>query len=710
MTYNVQNLFDAINDPAKNDESYLPLSVKNQIEGHVDNCIKILGSELPENPAELQKEIKRRKGHPWVRECLAMDWNDEVIEKKLKRLAAVIRSVNDGAGPDILFLQEIENKEVVERLRLNHLSDLGYQETLHQEGDDARGIDIAILTKLKIRGGVELEKTDFSESNPEKIADTREITGAQVQLPNGDTVNLFGVHMPGQHLENPEMRVEQIEHLAKLQRTGRYNRNPSIAAGDFNISAPEDKKSQLYEMIGKNWGVSHLMGCDDCEGTYYWRGENQWSMFDAILVTQNLKKYVDTDSIKIIKGLPNQTWSSNGGPRKFNPYNFSGTSDHFPLVMDLVFPEADDLEAQINRRKWIGRRDKVKGKKVKVAFYDADSTLRVTKSGKFSNDYAEDVILLPLVAQALKKAQDEGYVIAVISNQASVPERKTYEAANGGIVTVIELLRARGVSVDYYDFAEHKDHDRKPNPGMGERLGSELKRMFNGATIDKENSFMVGDATYKKAEIGGYRPDPNDPSKKILITKKDTSFSNSDRLFAANFGIEFKIPADYFGWRKYGVHKIERKYQAFDLYRKLMEPHILDDLSASVELEVGDSGGDGHDKTDSIIIRTNFNKVALKSAYYVGTAVAEFDLIGDFAEEFEDNLLPKKHYEKLVELGYDKDLEFGDSDDEENLEISIEDYFNIYLFMIKLGNPKFSYEIISADSYLDLGGYGLFFF
>ena len=60
-----------------------------------------------------------------------------------------------------------------------------------------------------------------------------------------------------------------------------------------------------------------------------------------------------------------------------------------------------------------------------------------------------------------------------------------------------------------------------------------------GVVIDREVSFMVGDAAYKESEI---RPDG----------RPGFNFSNSDRRFAANAGLMFYEPQDFFGWKDLG--------------------------------------------------------------------------------------------------------------------------------------------------------------
>ena len=60
MTFNVENLFDAADDPQKDDRDYLPLAAK-QNEAHRAAC------------AELRFES-------WQRRCLTVDWNESVVE------------------------------------------------------------------------------------------------------------------------------------------------------------------------------------------------------------------------------------------------------------------------------------------------------------------------------------------------------------------------------------------------------------------------------------------------------------------------------------------------------------------------------------------------------------------------------------------------------------------------------------------------------
>lgn len=187
---------------------------------------------------------------------------------------------------------------------------------------------------------------------------------------------------------------------------------------------------------------------------------------------------------------------------------------------------------------------------LRIAFFDADGTLRVSKSGSVSASHPRDVLLLPMVAPALKKLSEERVVIAIVSNQGGVPEFVSLRDASNALRYTIHLLNQEGVPVDYFDLAEGKNAFRKPRTGMGE-LAARILSMTTGRPIDWENSFMVGDSAWKKGKDETPEGTPGH------------DFSNSDRYFAINLardhpGFDFIDPAEFFGWRKYGVARFHK--------------------------------------------------------------------------------------------------------------------------------------------------------
>lgn len=206
---------------------------------------------------------------------------------------------------------------------------------------------------------------------------------------------------------------------------------------------------------------------------------------------------------------------------------------------------------------------------IKVAFFDADSTLRIAPSGSVSANTPTDVRILPNVPKTLKMLADNNYLIYIVSNQGGVGSGNvTCEIADGALnFTVQEIIRQGGV-VHGYDFAESSNEMRKPNVGMITKLEEILKKQFGeNIRIDKVNSFMVGDSAFKKEDKG--KPADERMDLKALKITKGTHFSNADRLLAQNYGIFFYEPTDFFGWRSLGVDVLEKVEQVDQLIPKL---------------------------------------------------------------------------------------------------------------------------------------------
>lgn len=185
------------------------------------------------------------------------------------------------------------------------------------------------------------------------------------------------------------------------------------------------------------------------------------------------------------------------------------------------------------------------GGQARVAFVDADSTLRVSRSGAVTANSIDDVYLLPFAADAIARLNAEGYLVAIVSNQLGASRGYvTAAVAEGALRATAGRLSLLQAQVDYIDFAERTGADRKPGTGMAVRLGELLERTC-GSTIDLGGSIMIGDSGYREG-VDGPHPDG----------RPADDFSNADRLFAENLGVAFQEPTDAFGWRDLGVYNV----------------------------------------------------------------------------------------------------------------------------------------------------------
>ena len=310
MTFNVENLFDNSHDAGKNDETYLPAARKKS-KIHIEKCNRI--------------QVRR-----WRDQCLYWDWNDAVVERKLDVITESIKQVNRGQGPDIIAFQEIENISILERLRNEKLSGLGYQPGVLIEGKDRRGIDVAFLAKHPAVGA-KLHEIKFPKSLKKRVGDTRPILEVTFKLPTGDLLTGFSVHFPAPY-HPTEMRESAYTTLNKI--VGDLPEDRAVfAAGDFNTTREEDaNKNMLERWVRPTWQVAHDL-CKGCPGTSYYPPKDDWSFLDMIF-------WRASDEWDMRRSyLANKTRAQrnrDGTPKRFELPEASGVSDHWPLVLEIA--------------------------------------------------------------------------------------------------------------------------------------------------------------------------------------------------------------------------------------------------------------------------------------------------------------------------------------------------------------------------------------
>lgn len=300
VSYNVENLFDTVDDPKVNDEAFLPESEK--------------------------------------------QWTEERYHKKLNDIARVLTSINPNDLPEVIGLAEIENKQVLEDLVATDAMRAGNYEIVHQGSPDKRGIDVALLYRP-----AEFKLKNFEVLTVDPGFRTRDILHVTGQF-QGETFHFFVNHWPSRigGLEKSEPnRVVAAEVLAA--RVGEIRqKDPQaniVIMGDMN---DEPHNKSIAEVLGagepgSNSELVNLMlpDADAKKGTYNYRGN--WNMLDNLIVSSNL---LDQDGFKVEGGKgfifskewmeyknkkgemsPNRTY---GGPNYYG-----GVSDHFPVYFEM---------------------------------------------------------------------------------------------------------------------------------------------------------------------------------------------------------------------------------------------------------------------------------------------------------------------------------------------------------------------------------------
>jgi endonuclease/exonuclease/phosphatase family metal-dependent hydrolase len=316
MAFNVENLFDNVDDPLKDDRDYLPLTAK-QTDEHRAAC------------AGLRFES-------WRNRCLTIDWNDGVVDRKLKALAQTILQVNDGRGPDVIALQEVENLGILERLRTDYLVAADYLPGILIDGNDSRGIDVAFLSRLPLADAPELHPIVFPDEYADARGDTRGILQADFELPDGSLLTGFSVHFPAPY-HPTGMRVAAYDTLNALLDELPGDRHV-FAAGDFNTTSAEDAEQDMLDrFVRPAWTVSNDL-CNGCRGSSYFAPDDSWSFLDMILwrpcCGNDATWQVRADSVRIANGYSAQV-RADGTPRRFEIPGGSGVSDHWPVVLTI---------------------------------------------------------------------------------------------------------------------------------------------------------------------------------------------------------------------------------------------------------------------------------------------------------------------------------------------------------------------------------------
>ena len=229
--------------------------------------------------------------------------------RRLKQVADVIRAMN----PDVLALQEIENRALLEEFNREHLPDLGYEAVLF-EGNDARGIDVALLTRLPVESVTSYRHLRFADGLDGTMGFRRDLL--RVKLGGAFDADVYIVHLKSQH-GGDEADVKRLAEAQEIARIlgAELAADPdyrAVICGDFNDVPDSPTLQTLLE----------LPLLDSCAGTeqYSYNKEPYLTRIDFALFTPALARELHAAAI-----LP-----------ELEGLHLRCTSDHFPLRADLT--------------------------------------------------------------------------------------------------------------------------------------------------------------------------------------------------------------------------------------------------------------------------------------------------------------------------------------------------------------------------------------
>lgn len=305
--YNVENLYDTIDDPQVDDDEFLPAAKS--------------------------------------------AWNAQRYQQKLKNLSTVIDSI--GGGPSILGLCEVENRVVLEDLiGTERLRRKNYG-IVHENSPDKRGIDVALLYRKKVfvplfHKMIRVAKDD----DPEFITrDIMLVKGLLRKKPMYIFINHWPSRRGGEELS--EGKRLSASRAARFSVDSILKSNPNAAIvlmGDFNDEPGDSSIAKVLgasSMVDQNEGpLFNTMASLKARGDGSHSFSNKWHMLDQIIISKYLilsKKGIrfrqESSSVFRPSWLQDKNPKYQGSP--FRTYAgtkyLGGYSDHFPVFCILDF-------------------------------------------------------------------------------------------------------------------------------------------------------------------------------------------------------------------------------------------------------------------------------------------------------------------------------------------------------------------------------------
>lgn len=177
----------------------------------------------------------------------------------------------------------------------------------------------------------------------------------------------------------------------------------------------------------------------------------------------------------------------------------------------------------------------------KIVF--SDGTLIKTKSGKvFPTNCQDWQLLYDSIPSDFKKLHSDGFKIVIFTNQKGIHAGKVDR--NEFRKKIEAIVGKLGIPVQAF-VSVAGGHYRKPCVGMW----NELKLRNDEVEINEKESIFVGDAAGRiKTTVRVNRF--NFHLILILQSRPKKDHSYADRFFAANVGVKFQTPEEFFGKSK----------------------------------------------------------------------------------------------------------------------------------------------------------------
>ena len=285
----------------------------------------------------------------------AQHWTMSRFYKKRNNLYKTILSLSKDNPLAIIGLCEVENTFVTTMLfHETPLKKHNYK-VIHYEGDDRRGIDVALVYSIDKLQLIYSEAIKIRGPNNNKIK-TRDILYVKFYDRVGDTLHCFVNHWPSRYggeketIYLREMAARNLKSKVDSLVLNCFDFPKIIIMGDFNDTPFDNSilnvlRAKPPEEFTKEDTLVNLFANDKrlgFEGTL--KHQYRWQIFDQIIISKSL---YDSKSLHYVKKsarifhkdflfIEDVTY---GGKKLFRTYvgpkYYGGYSDHLPVYIDL---------------------------------------------------------------------------------------------------------------------------------------------------------------------------------------------------------------------------------------------------------------------------------------------------------------------------------------------------------------------------------------
>ncbi len=313
--YNLENLFDTINDPKINDDEFTPAGAKG--------------------------------------------YNSEVFNDKLDRLTEVISEIAVEHTPEglaILGVAEVENRSVLEALVAHSKIKSRNYQIIHHDSPDLRGVDVGMLYNPKYFKLKSSEPLNVKLNGEEgKGFFTRDVLFVEGYF-MGEPLFVFVNHWPsrrgGEEASAPARFAAANVVKHKVDSLKAVNPDYKIIImGDMN---DEPVSPSITKVLGAKGNLKELQRGDIYNPwvDFYKKGigssafQDSWGLFDQVMLTTGFMKdyskgyYFHKAVIFKRDYMLQKTGRYKGYPKRTFDGNryIGGYSDHFPTYLIFVKP------------------------------------------------------------------------------------------------------------------------------------------------------------------------------------------------------------------------------------------------------------------------------------------------------------------------------------------------------------------------------------